>query len=49
MHICWLNYHGSHTRDFPVSNLLGLLCKARPQALLFEGTNPRHEHEWEDW
>ena len=23
--------------------------KARPQALLFEGANPRHEHEWEDW
>ena len=49
LHICWLNYHGPHTRDFPVSNLIALLSKARPQALLFEGANPRHEHEWEDW
>jgi 5-methyltetrahydropteroyltriglutamate--homocysteine methyltransferase len=49
LHICWLNYPGPHTRDMPVSDLIGILGKARPQALLFEGANPRHEHEWEDW
>ena len=32
-----------------MSKLIKLLCSARPQALLFEGANPRHEHEWEDW
>ena len=49
MHICWLNYAGPHTHDLPVARLFGLLGKARPQAILFEGANPRHEHEWEDW
>ena len=49
MHICWLNYAGPRAHDIPVARLIGLLCKARPQALLFEGANPRHEHEWEDW
>ena len=49
MHICWLNYAGPHTHDFPVKKLFDLLNKARPAALLFEGANPRHEHEWEDW
>lgn len=49
MHICWLNYPGPHTHDIPVAKLIELLSKARPQALLFEGANPRHEHEWEDW
>ena len=49
MHICWLNYAGPHTHDIAVSKLIGLLAKARPQALLFEGANPRHEHEWEEW
>lgn len=49
MHICWLNYAGPHTHDLPVAKLIDLLCRARPQALLFEGANPRHEHEWEDW
>jgi len=49
LHICWLNYAGPHTHDIPVSKLIKSLCSARPQALLFEGANPRHEHEWEDW
>ena len=49
LHICWLNYAGPHTHDIPVSKLIDSLCDARPQALLFEGANPRHEHEWEDW
>ncbi len=25
------------------------LTTQRPQAVLFEAANPRHEHEWEDW
>jgi 5-methyltetrahydropteroyltriglutamate--homocysteine methyltransferase len=49
MHICWLNYSGPHTHDIPISKIIGALSKARPQGLLFEGANPRHEHEWEDW
>src|SRR5215510_9110983 len=49
LHICWLNYAGPHTHDLPVAKLFPLLAKARPQAILFEGANPRHEHEWEDW
>ncbi|MEE2760206.1 MAG: epoxyalkane--coenzyme M transferase [Pseudomonadota bacterium] len=49
LHICWLNYAGPHTHDLPLARLIGILCRARPQALLFEGANPRHEHEWEDW
>ena len=49
LHICWLNYAGPHTHDFPIKKLFGVLNKARPSALLFEGANARHEHEWEDW
>jgi 5-methyltetrahydropteroyltriglutamate--homocysteine methyltransferase len=49
LHICWLNYAGPHTHDIPVAKLMKLLGKVRPQALLFEGANPAHEHEWEDW
>ena len=49
LHICWLNYAGPHTHDLPVAKLFPLLAKARPQAILFESANPRHEHEWEDW
>ena len=49
LHLCWGNYHGPHTHDFPVAKLFGILAKARPQAISFEGANPRHDHEWEDW
>ena len=49
LHICWGNYAGPHTHDFPVSSLFDVLRNARAQAILFEGANPRHEHEWEDW
>ena len=46
MHICWGNYEGPHHHDIPLEKLLPVVAKARPQALLFEAANPRHEHEW---
>jgi 5-methyltetrahydropteroyltriglutamate--homocysteine methyltransferase len=49
LHICWGNYPGPHTHDLPVAALFDLLRDMRPQSVLFEGANPRHEHEWQDW
>ena len=49
LHICWGNYEGPHTHDIPLLRVLPLLFKAKPMALLIEGANPRHEHEWEIW
>ena len=46
LHLCWGNYEGPHHRDIPLREILGVALKARPQALSFEGANPRHEHEW---
>jgi 5-methyltetrahydropteroyltriglutamate--homocysteine methyltransferase len=46
LHLCWGNYEGPHHRDIPLKDILGVVLKARPQALSFEGANPRHEHEW---
>jgi 5-methyltetrahydropteroyltriglutamate--homocysteine methyltransferase len=46
MHICWGNYEGPHHHDVPLADLLPVVIKARPQALLFESANPRHAHEW---
>jgi 5-methyltetrahydropteroyltriglutamate--homocysteine methyltransferase len=28
---------------------MGILLKAKPAAILFEGANPRHAHEWTVW
>ena len=46
MHCCWGNYEGPHHHDVPMHDLLPVLLKAKPQALLFEAANPRHAHEW---
>jgi 5-methyltetrahydropteroyltriglutamate--homocysteine methyltransferase len=46
MHVCWGNYEGPHHHDIPLAQLLPVVVKAKPQALLFEGANPRHAHEW---
>ena len=46
MHMCWGNYEGPHHHDMPMRQLLPVVAKARPQALLFEAANPRHAHEW---
>ncbi|MEJ0028628.1 MAG: cobalamin-independent methionine synthase II family protein [Rhizomicrobium sp.] len=49
MHICWGNYEGPHDHDIAVDKLFGAIAKAKPQAILFEGANVRHEHEWAAW
>jgi 5-methyltetrahydropteroyltriglutamate--homocysteine methyltransferase len=46
MHVCWGNYEGPHTHDIPFTEIVDLILPARPNGLLFEGANPRHEHEW---
>jgi 5-methyltetrahydropteroyltriglutamate--homocysteine methyltransferase len=46
MHMCWGNYEGPHHHDVPMEQLLPVVLKAKPQALLFEAANPRHAHEW---
>ena len=46
LHVCWGNYEGPHTHDAPMSLVLPIALRARPQALVFESANPRHGHEW---
>ncbi|MGK6325250.1 cobalamin-independent methionine synthase II family protein [Sphingomonas sp. DT-51] len=47
MHVCWGNYEGPHTRDVEMRTILPVLMKAKPQSLLFETANPRHQHDWQ--
>ncbi len=48
-HVCWGNYEGPHDCDIEVKKILPIILKAKPQAVLFEAANARHEHEWQDW
>lgn len=47
LHVCWGNYEGPHHHDVPMELVLPIALRAKPQALLFESSNPRHAHEWE--
>jgi len=49
MHICWGNYEGPHDHDIPLERVVDIVIGARPATILFEGANPRHEHEWKVW
>jgi 5-methyltetrahydropteroyltriglutamate--homocysteine methyltransferase len=46
MHVCWGNYEGPHNCDVEMSVILPTVMKAKPQGLLFETANPRHQHDW---
>lgn len=46
MHLCWGNYPGPHHCDVPLADIVDIVWKAKPHALLFEAANPRHAHEW---
>lgn len=47
MHVCWGNYEGPHHCDVEMATILPVLMKAKPQGLLFETANPRHQHDIE--
>src|SRR5262249_30366103 len=49
MHVCWGNYEGPHDRDIPLEKVIGIVLKAKPAAIQFEASNPRHAHEWTVW
>ncbi len=49
MHLCWGNYEGPHDHDIELEKVLAIVLKARPAAIQFEASNPRHAHEWIVW
>jgi len=48
-HICWGGWHGPHTTDLPLKDIVSLLLQIRAGAYLIEAANARHEHEWRVW
>ncbi|MCX7676092.1 MAG: cobalamin-independent methionine synthase II family protein [Alteraurantiacibacter sp.] len=46
MHLCWGNYPGPHHCDVPLADIADIVWSAKPQTVLLEGANPRHNHEF---
>jgi 5-methyltetrahydropteroyltriglutamate--homocysteine methyltransferase len=49
LHVCWGNYEGPHHLDIPLEKIVDVILAGKPQTILFEAANPRHEHEWVVW
>jgi len=48
-HICWGSWHGPHTTDIPLQNIVDLVLSVNAGAYSVEAGNVRHEHEWRVW
>jgi 5-methyltetrahydropteroyltriglutamate--homocysteine methyltransferase len=46
LHVCWGNYEGPHHYDVALADIIDIVFAARPAAISFEASNPRHAHEW---
>ena len=49
MHVCWASTAGPHHTDVPLRDIVDVIIRAKPEALVIAGANPRHEHEWKVW
>jgi 5-methyltetrahydropteroyltriglutamate--homocysteine methyltransferase len=48
-HICWGSWHGPHTTDIPLQDIVDLVLTVNAGAYSVEAGNVRHEHEWRVW
>jgi 5-methyltetrahydropteroyltriglutamate--homocysteine methyltransferase len=48
-HVCWGSYHGPHTTDIELRDIVDLLLHIDTGSYQFEAGNVRHEHEWKIW
>jgi len=48
-HLCWGSWHGPHTTDIPMRDIVDVMLAINVQAYSFEAGNVRHEHEWKVW
>jgi 5-methyltetrahydropteroyltriglutamate--homocysteine methyltransferase len=48
-HLCWGSWHGPHSADLPLPDVVDIMLKIKAQMYLFEAANVRHEHEIQLW
>jgi 5-methyltetrahydropteroyltriglutamate--homocysteine methyltransferase len=48
-HICWGSWHGPHTTDLPLRDIVEVMLRVKAQAYSIEAGNVRHEHEYKLW
>ena len=49
IHLCWGSWHGPHTTDIAMRDIVDVMLAVKCRAYSFEAANVRHEHEWRVW
>lgn len=49
LHLCWGSWHGPHTTDVELKDILPVILQANVGSISFEAGNVRHEHEFGEW
>jgi 5-methyltetrahydropteroyltriglutamate--homocysteine methyltransferase len=48
-HLCWGSWHGPHSADLPLPDVVDIMLSIKAQTYSIEAANVRHEHEVELW
>jgi len=48
-HTCYSINMGPRVHDMQLKDIIDIILKVRAGGYSFEASNPRHEHEWEEW
>ena len=48
-HLCWGSWHGPHTTDIAMRDIVEVMLAINAGGYTFEAANARHEHEWTVW
>jgi 5-methyltetrahydropteroyltriglutamate--homocysteine methyltransferase len=48
-HLCWGSWHGPHSTDIAMRDIVEAMLSVKCQGYSFEAGNVRHEHEWKVW
>ena len=48
-HLCWGSWHGPHSTDAPLGDIVDLVLRVNAGAYCVEAANVRHETDWKVW
>jgi 5-methyltetrahydropteroyltriglutamate--homocysteine methyltransferase len=48
-HLCWGSWHGPHSTDIPLAEIVDLMLSVKAGVYSIEAANVRHEHEYRLW
>jgi 5-methyltetrahydropteroyltriglutamate--homocysteine methyltransferase len=48
-HVCWGSWHGPHSADAPLKDIVDLILRIKVGGYCVEAANVRHETDWKIW